>query len=228
MVATPSNSTGTTSVVVTRDNTGPAWEAVGVQATYDGGVTWVPVRGGTQAPTTDPNTFTITDYEAPNGQPVRYRARVSRTVVGLYVTSDWTLSNVTTWRDDNPCSIWLKDPAHPSRNMTIDAQLPDVLRDRVQGVFRPIGATYPVVVSDVLQAGTATMTIVTRNDTDAVKLQTAAQAAVLLVQTPSGPGWQWGQPLRGSRCPADDPDHARSSLDQPCLVAGADGGGPTA
>jgi hypothetical protein len=76
--------------------------------------------------------------------------------------------------------------------MHLDAQLPDVLRDRVQGVFRPIGARYPVVISDVLQAGTSTITIVTRSDAEATKLLSVAAGGVLLLQTPSGAGWQWG------------------------------------
>lgn len=193
VVATPNNTTGTVGVTVTRDGTGLAWESVGLEASYDGGVTWNPVRGTTGGvPITDPNTFTATDYEAPNGKPAQYRARATRTVGGTPLTSDWVLSNVVTWTADSPCQIWLKDPSHPSRNIHLDAQMPDVLYDRTVGVFRPVGAFYPVVVSDVLQAGTSTITVVTRTDAEAAALHLIATGTVLLLQTPASAGWQWG------------------------------------
>ena len=82
--------------------------------------------------------------------------------------------------------------------MRLDAQQPDVLYDRIVGIFRPMGSRFPVVVSDVLQAGTATITIVTRTDTDATKHRQIVQSNVLLLQTPSVAGWQVRKPLRYS------------------------------
>ena len=177
---------------VVKANPSPVWQTMDVQATYDGGATWAFVRGATGV-AVNGTTASLIDYEAPNGVAAQYRARAARISGGVSITSAWVLSNVATWRDDAACSgMWLKDPAHPSRNMRLDAQQPDVLYDRPVGVFRPIGSRFPVVVSDVLQAGSTTMTIVTRTDGDAARLRQIVQAAVLLVQTPSVAGWQYG------------------------------------
>ena len=177
---------------VVKANPSPVWQTMDVQATYDGGVTWAFVRGATGV-AVNGTTASVIDYEAPNGVAAQYRARAARISGGVSITSAWVLSNVTMWRDDAACSgMWLKDPAHPSRNMRLDAQQPDVLYDRPVGVFRPIGSRFPVVVSDVLQAGSTTMTIVTRTDGEAASLRQIVQAAVLLFQTPSVAGWQYG------------------------------------
>ena len=177
---------------VVKANPSPMWQTLDVQATYDGGATWAFVRGATGV-AVNGTTASVIDYEAPNGVPAQYRARAARISGGVSLTSAWVLSNVTMWRDDAACSgMWLKDPAHPGRNMRLDAQQPDVLFDRVQGVFRPMGSRFPVVVSDVLQAGSTTITVVTRSDSEAASLRQIVQAAVLLLQTPSGAGWQYG------------------------------------
>ena len=192
VTATPNNTTAAIGLVVTRNTSSPVWQTMDVQATYDGGATWAFVRGATNV-AVNGDTITFTDWEAPNGVPAQYRARAARISGGVSITSAWVLSNVTMWRDDAACSgMWLKDPARPGRNMRLDAQQPDVLYERPVGVFRPIGATYPVVISDVLQAGSTTMTIVTRTDGEAASLRQIVQAAVLLFQTPSVAGWQYG------------------------------------
>jgi hypothetical protein len=191
VVATAVSASGRVDLLATR-TASPVWDLIEWQASYDGATTWVPLRGYTSVSSGAGTTATAVDYEAPNGVAAVYRARGTDMVAGLPVTGAWTLSNVVTWTDTSPCSVWLKDVAHPSRNMHIDAQMPDVVRDRIVGVFRPIGATYPVVVSDVLQAGTSTITIVTRSDAEAAALRTVAAGNVLLLQTPATPGWQWG------------------------------------
>jgi hypothetical protein len=191
LVATAVSSAGRVDLLATR-SASPVWQTIEWQETYDGGTTWLPVRGYTSVPSGAGTTATAVDFEAPNGVAVQYRARGSYLLAGLPITGAWTLSNVVTWSDTSPCSIWLKDPAHPGRNMKLDAQMPDVVRSRTVGVFRPIGATYPVVVSDVLQAGASSITIVTRSDAEAAALLAVVAGTVLLLQTPAVAGWQWG------------------------------------
>lgn len=191
VVATPDNTNGRNQIVVTRNAATPLWTSVEVQASYDGGATWSYVRGYTKL-TSLTSPFTLFDYEAPNGVAVQYRARATYQLSGQDVTSNWVLSSAVTWTADSPCSLWLKDPSRPSRNIHLDAQMPDTTYDRTVGVFRPVGAGFPVVVSDVLQAGTSTITIVTRSDAEATALRLIASGSVLLLQTPASAGWQWG------------------------------------
>ena len=143
-VATVDSPNGRNQIVVTHAGASAAWELVDVQATYDGGVTWVPVRGWTQMPVTG-EVMTAYDYEAPGGVPVTYRARATRHASGLLVTGNWTLSSPITWAYNTECHMWLKDPTTPANSMLIEvAAMPEPLYDRTVGIFRPIGATFPV------------------------------------------------------------------------------------
>ena len=51
---------------------------------------------------------------------------------------------------------------------------------------------YPVVVSDVLQAGTSTISVLTRTSADETALRKVCAAPVLLLQAPSTSGYGWG------------------------------------
>ena len=167
----------------------PMWQTIDVQATYDGGTTWLAVRGAT-ALTVNGNTAHVTDYEAPNDTPVQYRARAARLSSGVLITSNWVTSAVVSWQLTGD-AVWVKDPAHPENNMRVClSALPQPLYDRTQGVFRPVGAHFPVVVSDVLQAPTTPVSVITSTLAEAQALQRVLSAPVVLVQAPNAP-WGW-------------------------------------
>ena len=191
LVATAVNAAGRIDLTATR-TASPVWQTIEWQASYDGGASWGAVRGYGLVTAPAGTVATAVDYEAPNGILATYRVRGSYVVNGQTITGPWVTATAT-WADASPCHVWLKDPQHPTRNMHVEvAQMPELVRDRTVGVFRPIGATYPVVISDVLQAGTATIVIVTRDDAEADRLRAVAASAVLLLQTPLVAGWQWG------------------------------------
>jgi hypothetical protein len=190
ITATARDSTGGIELLVTRDTATPLWLTIDVEASYDGGASWQAVRGATHMSVTG-DTAIVTDYAAPNEVPVQYRARATRVSAGETITGPWVLSNVATWHIEGN-DVWLKDPAHPARSMRVClSALPELLYDRVVGVFRPIGARYPVVISDVLQAFSATASVLTSTQLEGARFLELVEAPVLLAQSPPMP-WGWG------------------------------------
>lgn len=185
----PDDLHGSIPLTILWDSTSPAWLTIDVEATYDDGATWVAVRGATHL-SVNGTTAHVTDYEAPNDTPVRYRSRATRISAGVRVTGNWVESAVTSWHlvgDD----VFIKDPDHPERNMRLClSQLPQPFFDRAVGVFRPLGASFPVVVSDVLQAPTFTVSIVTSTGPEADALLLLVQSPVVLFQSPPL-AWGW-------------------------------------
>ena len=191
VVPTAYDPTGVINVLVERDTASPVWQTIDVEASYDGGTTWQAVRGATRL-VVNGNSVTITDHEAPNDTPAQYRARATRVVSGEVVTGPWVVGSTSAQWHLEGNEVWLKDPAHPELSMRVCvSQLPDALYDRVVGVFRPIGAHYPVVVSDVLQAFSATAGVMTATVAEATAFLELVKAPVLLAQSPALP-WGWG------------------------------------
>ena len=183
--------TGTISVAIARDTATPIWQTIDVEASYDAGATWQSVRGATRL-TVNGDTAQVTDYEAPNDTPALYRARASRVSAGEHITGPWVISSTSaTWHLEGN-EVWLKDPAHPELSIKVCiSSLPELLYDRVVGVFRPIGAHYPVVVSDVLQAFSASAGVMTSTAADAAAFLELVKVPVVLAQSPALP-WGWG------------------------------------
>ena len=224
VTAAPQNTGGSVQVTVTRNTTSVLWQTIDVQATYDGAATWVPVRGATRL-TVNGDTAHVTDYEAPNDTPVAYRARASRTSAGQVITGPWVMSAATTWNLTGN-EVWIKDPDHPERNMTVCvAQLPTATYDRNVGVFRPVGARYPVVVSDVLQAPSLAASVLTNTGPE-------ADAPLALRPRPRRPRpvaavrVGLGFPLRGARGGHGDPHHAHVPQGRTPVGADDDRGRP--
>jgi len=163
---------GVASIVVTvARNTGlEAWAFVTVERSFDSGATWEFVRGATAA-TASGNSFAVTDYDVPNSTDVLYRAQAFDALMNA---SLWVeAADEVQWTDT---SAWLKSPDDPSLNRTVrfpeipawvtsdtttstitfrtdtPAQTADLEAllgpARATGVFRPIGASFPVVVQD--------------------------------------------------------------------------------
>lgn len=134
---------------------------------------------------------TFTDFESPNDISTQYRVRASNVQVGVLVTGNWTLSNIVQWTNTGN-DTWIKDPAHPERNMKVClSALPETVYNRTVGVFRPIGARFPVTVSDVLQAATASVGVLTQSRAEETALLALLGAPVLLVQSPNT-AWGFG------------------------------------
>lgn len=187
---TPRPELGAIDLLIERDVTSPPWLTIDVEATYDDGATWIPVRAATRL-SVNGDTAHVTDHEAPNDRPVQYRARATRLSAGFYVTGAWVLSPVTSWHlagDD----VWIKDPDHPERNVKVClSALPEAVYGRTVGVFRPVGAHYPVIVSDVLQSPSLTASVLTNTGAEADAFLAMVSAPVVLVQSPAVE-WGWG------------------------------------
>jgi hypothetical protein len=129
-------------------------QVIFVERSVDAGVTWTAVRNGTVI---DPGTgqqVIVQDYEAPPGTSTQYRARsvsyengISNPLVGPNSATASATSTPTT-----STGWWLKDPQDSTRNMVIDvySETWNTEEDEEMAVYKPLGRTYPVVVSDVI------------------------------------------------------------------------------
>jgi len=148
------------------------------------------VRGATRL-SVNGATWQVVDHEAPNDRPVQYRARATRVSAGETITGPWVLSSLTSWHLAGN-DVVIKDPDHPERNVRLClSAAPEPLYGRTVGVFRPVGAHFPVVVSDVLQAPSMSVSIVTYTAGEANALLAVLAAPVVLMQSPAAP-WGWG------------------------------------
>jgi hypothetical protein len=188
VTATAVDASGKITVTVARDTGTEAWEYIEVERSIDAGVTWSPVRlaSGVDA-TGDADEFVVDDYEVPNGQAVVYRARATYYESGLKirtVTGDWVESSSTSWTADDE---WLKDPLSPSLNQTIQPyRWPGGSRSPNAGVFRVVGLSAPVVVSDVLSNTSGAITVRTEGQAEILALDALlADAGVLLLNLKS-------------------------------------------
>jgi hypothetical protein len=176
ITAVATSASGFITVTVNRNTGGAAWDTVTVERSEDAGTTWLPVRGATETTETNTfatfaaNTFTVIDYEAPNGTSVVYRARGQLTTqVGAWSSN----SASTSW---SSTSVWLKNTADPTANVTVavpgvgEYSLDETRTQSLQfqtstangatalesllgpirrtGVFHVLGASYPVTVAD--------------------------------------------------------------------------------
>ena len=126
----PHAQTAAIALTIPRVTTSPLWQTIDVEATYDGGATWIPVRGAT-ALAVNGDTAYVTDWEAPErragplpgaGHPHRPPGHPSPDRGSCSPETSWHLAG-----DD----VWIKDPDHPERNVKVClSQLPEALYDR--------------------------------------------------------------------------------------------------
>jgi hypothetical protein len=186
----PQTALGAISLLISRDLVSPLWQTIDVESSYDGGSTWIPVRFATHL-SVNGATATVVDYEAPSDTPVMYRARATRVSGGSTITGPWTTSPSTSWHLAGN-DVVIRDPAHPERMVRVCvAALPEPLYDRTVGVFRPVGAYWPVVVSDVMQSPSFSATVLTHTAGESQAFLEVVAAPVVLVQSPTQP-WGWG------------------------------------
>lgn len=164
-----------TAVAPTYSDGGPATtDRLELQRSIDGGTTWLPVRNsyGNDG-IVNVTGATIYDYEAPNGTAASYRIRALHSYSGVYAASDWSASASATWSSTD---WWLKHPNLPALNLQLTTAMlsyADVQHAARMGVFQPLGATLPVVVSDTRAGATGTVvfllsTAVLQNALDAI------------------------------------------------------------
>lgn len=163
-----------------------------VERSEDAGVTWTPVRGLTVVSCSFGIPSLRYDYEAPRGQAVRYRARVSAYTSGVLNTSNPSGSasatlTATTWN--------LKCPQAPNLNMigvTVINNPSENLNEDV-GIFRPDNRRYPVVVSGSLTGWDGDLNIITLNGNEWEQVKALLEAkAVLYLESPFG----WSKYIR--------------------------------
>jgi hypothetical protein len=185
--ATADSANGRITLVID-DNAGTATtDELELQRSLDAGVTWGTVRQEVEgnfdvadAP------ITVHDYEAPNGVEVMYRARALHDYSGVLAASDWATDSAT-W---SSTSWWLKNPNNPDLNAAVKIRsFKTVDRAGRQGAFQPLGASFPVVVSDTRESkrGTVVLRCDTLDEQQALD-DLLDSADTLLLQSPLDKG----------------------------------------
>jgi hypothetical protein len=150
-----------TTVAPTYADGGPATtDRLELQRSIDAGVTWVPVRNtdGDDGLVLATGAI-IYDYEAPNGTATQYRARALHSYTGIYAASAWSTPLSVTW---TATDWWIKHPNLPALNLKLTVGMfsyADVQHAARQGIFQPLGAELPIVVSDTRGGATGTVTL---------------------------------------------------------------------
>lgn len=138
----------------------------------------VSIRGAQPAVTVGGG-WTGFDYEAPLDTVIRYQVITSGVVT--VVSAPVTLPSLGL--------VWLKHPGHPDRNMpiTIEAPFQPFTYTAQQGIFNPINAHYPVVVTSQRSAAVGNLLVYTHTSTERRNLLSiCADGAVLQLLTPDG------------------------------------------
>lgn len=156
-----------------------------VQRSDDGGTTWAQIRDG-EVPAATGNKAVVYDYEAPRGVTSRYRARA----VGVNGSEEFATawSNIVQVLVTNDGTWWFKvldDPTLNVGGLRVDKTL-SVTVTEPNAVFRPLGRSYPVVVSSVIGKRDGTFTIHVPDDDQWSSLETLLlYQGVILVQDPT-------------------------------------------
>lgn len=128
-------------------------------------------------------TISVSDYEAPNGTAMQYRARTAHNYNGAWAVSAWS-TDTDTWSSS---AWWLKHPHQPALNMEVRVRsLASETRAGRMGVFQPLGATTAVVVSDTRGPKTGVLVLRTDSTTEQDDLDALLdEHATLLLQAPA-------------------------------------------
>ena len=159
-----------------------------VQRSDDSGVTWNYIRDGELITLNALAQGIIADYEAPRGITAYYRSRAvavdSNSIEypsGWSVTQQVLITNDDTW--------WIKCILTPSLNkgsIRVLKQL-DVKVDEPNTIFRPLGATKPIVIAGPLQGEDGAYNIKTVTDAEWSNLYPLiTHQGKLLIQDPYG------------------------------------------
>lgn len=179
---------GTPTVTVSHTLAGGDIAAFGVGVTGGIGIYWDPNATDERIDdfTHDAYTASSYDYEAPNGVETDYRVRALHDYDGSYAASAWATDDAT-WASD---VWWLKHPTRPDLNEQVNVSGYDGgQRAARQGVFQPLGATYPIVVTDTRMSASGVLTLRSDSTSGRDALDTLLDTlATLLVQGPVADG----------------------------------------
>lgn len=159
-----------------------------VHRSDDAGYIYAGVRDGENLTPNGSYVATAIDYEAPRGGVSWYRARA----VGVNASSEefpsaWSTVQQVLITNDN--TWWFKAVTNPSINLgsiRVLAEL-DTNIDEPNTVFRPLGATRPIVVAGPLQGEDGIYSIKTVNETEWDDLYPLIEyQGTILVQDPLG------------------------------------------
>lgn len=178
--------------VATTGYTAPV--TIDIERSDDGGTTWAAIRGGTGVSGAFGSATVVSDYEAPRGVTVNYRARVTAlyTSSGFNNSSNWTASSsgtitATGWNLKVP-----ETPALNDLNVTVIGSPTDNINEDL-GVFRPLGSTKARVVAGDLTGWDGELNIYCLTSADWTSLKAIITAQkVLLLESPFG----WSKYIR--------------------------------
>jgi len=159
-----------------------------VYRSIDAGVTYEILRDGEELTPSASYVATAVDYEAPRGIVVYYRARA----IGIDSASEEFPSAYSTVQQvliTNDESWWFKAVTEPDINLgsiRVLAEL-DTSIEEANTVFRPLGATRPIVVAGPLQGEDGIYSIKTINETEWDNFYPIlTYQGIILVQDPFG------------------------------------------
>lgn len=193
ITASANNTLGRVEIAVTPVATGGySSPFITVERSADNGDTWAQVRALSAIAGAFGVPYTCYDYEAPRGQVVMYRARVSAYTAGVLNASVNSLTAQTQLGADT----WnLKCPQAPNLNMigvTVVGN-PDEEIGEDLGVFRPFGRRYPVTVAGTMTGWDGSLELVTQTAAEWAQVKALIEAqAVLYLESPFG----WAKYIR--------------------------------
>ena len=173
--------------VTPQSTAGAADPLTTIERSADAGETWEAVRGATSLAGTFATKATLYDYEAPRGVALSYRAATEATISDQQLVSAYATADVAGMLSS---SAWnLKCPLDPSLNL-LDANVnadPEWTKEEEAATFRPVGRTYPVVVSMALGGADGSLSVTTNTDTAWTALEALRDyAGTLLLESPYG------------------------------------------
>lgn len=158
-----------------------------LQRSDDLGTTWSTVRYADELAPNASYIATIIDHEAARGVTVEYRARAIGYLGDDVQVSAW---GATATRATTNNGTWILKTVARSPLVVAGARVigPDKFEIQEQlGTFRPLGRTYPVVVSQAIGGQDGTLRVVTLSTAEYATLQPMiVYRGTLLVQDPFG------------------------------------------
>ncbi len=194
VTATAESAQGRIKIDVVGSDSPRSVDAVQIQRSLDGGVSWEDIRGFGADPYVGiaPVSAEVVawDFEVPNGTPATYRARTLHAyLLGEWAASGWVTSAPASWSSNE---WWVKHPTDWTRNRVVPIRgQASYTRAAQQGVFKVLGRAEPIVVSGgdrQLPAGEITFKLLDtaiQADVDAL----AGSDVPLLIQAPPSDAW---------------------------------------
>lgn len=149
--------------------------------------TWVLIRGGSALLPDTLGLVATSDYEAPRGVTVYYRARAVGVIANdVYVSAWGTTASVAVANDGK---WWFKPIEEPSTSVSGVRVAPgfDEMIVEAVGVFRPFGRTAALVVSGGIQGYDGSYTVSTVGESEWADLESViTHLGVIYVETPLG------------------------------------------